>query len=155
MDFLGDPWTVLVLRELMYGVHRFEELKKNTEATDKTLADRLEKMVRDGLVRREQYSGTARPRYEYHLTPSGKAAKPVLEALADWGGAHTAGPELEQRFQLRCGGCAEEVKAAAGTCPHCGASLSEVGTSWLRPSTACSGRHASLAPAVPSDPNDQ
>ena len=135
MDFLGDPWTVLVLRELLYGVHRFEELKKNTEATDRTLADRLEKMVREGLVRREQYSGTARPRYEYYLTRAGEAAKPVLDALAVWGGEHTIEPEVERRFQLLCGSCGEEAKST-GVCPHCGASLPDVGTRWVRPRAA-------------------
>lgn len=132
MDFLGDPWAVLVLRELMYGVRRFEELKEHTEASDKTLADRLARMIGQGLVRREQYAGTTRPRYEYFLTEVGEAARPVLQALAVWGQVHTSEPELEQPFQVVCPNCGSAA-AAAALCGACGTNLINASTAWVRP----------------------
>lgn len=133
MDLLGDPWTVLILRELMYGVHRFEQLRETTEASDRTLADRISRMMDHGLVRREQYAGTSRPRYEYFLTPAGEAARPILHALATWGQEHTTEPKLSQRFQLVCPQCTIPTQAAAA-CPECGADLTAATAEWIRPS---------------------
>lgn len=135
MDFLGDPWTVLVLRELMYGVRRFDELQKQTEASDRTLADRLTRMIEHGLIRREQYAGTSRPKYEYFLTPAGQAAKSVLQSLAAWGQEHTTEPELAQSFKIACPSCNAPTPAAT-TCAHCGTELTNANTEWARPKLA-------------------
>lgn len=132
MDVLGDPWTILVLRELMYGVRRFDDLRQNTEATDKTLADRLSRMIEHGLIRREQYGGSTRPRYEYVLTAEGEAARPVIQALAVWGQEHTAEPVVEQSFRMRCPSC-HSMTTAAHCCPTCGAQLTTAETVWVRP----------------------
>jgi len=81
---VGDRWTVLVLRELFMGNHRFDELQAQTEATPQMVAARLKKLEADGLVERRPYN--QRPlRHEYHLTPKGNAFYPVMLALRAWG----------------------------------------------------------------------
>jgi DNA-binding HxlR family transcriptional regulator len=89
---VGDRWTVLILRELFIGSHRFEEIQAQTGATPQMVAARLKKLEADGLVERRIYS--ERPvRYEYHLTKKGEAFHPVLLALRGWGEAWCKSPE--------------------------------------------------------------
>lgn len=132
IDVLGDPWVLLVLRELVYGVHRFEDIRANIESNDKTLADRLERMRAAGLIRREQYSGTVRPRYEYFATPAGEDALPILHSLALWGDKHTDAPTLERHFEIVCTQCGATSRRAE-TCSSCGAELTPLNTDWIRP----------------------
>jgi DNA-binding HxlR family transcriptional regulator len=81
---VGDRWTVLVLRELFIGSHRFDEIQAQTGATPQMVTARLKKLETDGLIERWPYS--QRPlRYEYHLTEKGKAFYPVILALRAWG----------------------------------------------------------------------
>lgn len=81
---VGDRWTVLVLRELFMGSHRFDEIQAQTGATPQMVAARLKSMEGDGLVARRAYS--ERPlRYEYHLTAKGQAFYSVVLALRAWG----------------------------------------------------------------------
>ncbi len=81
---VGDRWTVLALRELFMGSHRFEEIQAQTEGTPQMIAARLKKLEAEGLVVRRLYN--VRPkRYEYHLTKKGEAFYPVILALRGWG----------------------------------------------------------------------
>ncbi|MFC0486883.1 winged helix-turn-helix transcriptional regulator [Sinomonas atrocyanea] len=131
---LGDPWTLLVLRELVYGVHRFEDIRANIESTDKTLSERLERMIDAGLVSRRQYSGTVRPRYEYLPTSAGRDALPILQSLAFWGAKHTEARDLDQPFAIVCLACGQETHRSE-TCSSCGAELTTGNTIWIRPTT--------------------
>jgi DNA-binding HxlR family transcriptional regulator len=95
LDILGDPWTVLVLREVFAGNHRFDGIRDRLEVADTMLSKRLRAMVGAGLLERTAYAGSTRPRYDYTLTVAGRDTLPVLEALARWGDAHnplTAAP---------------------------------------------------------------
>src|SRR3954471_19851033 len=69
---VGDRWTVLVLRELFSGNHRFEEIQAQTGATPQMTAARLKRLERDGLIERQAYHERP-PRYGYHLTDKGEA----------------------------------------------------------------------------------
>jgi DNA-binding HxlR family transcriptional regulator len=83
-DIVGDRWTVLVLRELFLGSHRFEEIQAQSQATPQMLATRLKKLEADGMIERRPYN--ERPlRHEYHLTEMGQAFYPVFLALRAWG----------------------------------------------------------------------
>jgi DNA-binding HxlR family transcriptional regulator len=81
---VGDRWTVLVLRELFMGNHRFDVIQAQTGGTPQMIAARLKKLEADGLVERRLYNKRP-PRREYHLTEKGKAFYPVLLALRAWG----------------------------------------------------------------------
>ena len=102
---VGDRWTVLVLRELFLGSHRFEEIQAQSQATPQMLASRLKKLEADGLVERRPYNN--RPlRYEYHLTDMGIAFHPVLLAMRAWGETWCKSGEQEVAIRythLPCG----------------------------------------------------
>jgi DNA-binding HxlR family transcriptional regulator len=87
LDVVGERWTLLVLRELGFGVHRFNDIRVNTGIPRETLALRLRRLEEAGLIERRQYSEHP-PRDEYVLTPSGQDIAPVLGALRQWGERH-------------------------------------------------------------------
>jgi DNA-binding HxlR family transcriptional regulator len=88
MDLLGDRWTLVVLRTIFAGRHRFGELLDASEGiATNILADRLERLEAYGLVTREAYQESP-ARYAYHLTGRGADLLPVLQALAAWAGKH-------------------------------------------------------------------
>ncbi|HVV22129.1 MAG TPA: helix-turn-helix domain-containing protein [Pseudonocardiaceae bacterium] len=84
LDVLGERWTLLAVREMSYGVHRFDQIADYTGATRDVLADRLRKLVAAGVVERRPYNEHP-PRYEYHLTEAGRELEPILRGLYDWG----------------------------------------------------------------------
>ena len=88
LDLVGDRWTLVVLRTIFAGRHRFGELADIPEriATN-VLADRLAKLEGWGLITKAAYQ--ANPvRYAYALTRSGADWLPVLQALAAWSARH-------------------------------------------------------------------
>ncbi|BEL04190.1 helix-turn-helix domain-containing protein [Actinoplanes sichuanensis] len=117
LDVLGERWTLLALREIGYGVHRFARIAGYTGASRDLLADRLRKLEAAGVVERRQYSEHP-PRHEYHLTEAGRELFPVLLTLSQWGDKwandnpvltrrHTCGQKVE--IDLVCRHCGEPV----------------------------------------------
>jgi DNA-binding HxlR family transcriptional regulator len=99
VEVLGDPWAILVLRDIMFGNRRyFRELIAGSEEGIATniLASRLKQLVAAGLLSRD----TARrgQRAAYSLTETGIQALPILVALGSWGLAHRDG---EYRLRVR------------------------------------------------------
>jgi DNA-binding HxlR family transcriptional regulator len=84
LSIVGDRWALLVLRELGFGVHRFNDIQLNTGAPRDSLANRLRELEAAGLITRERYSEHP-PRDEYHLTEAGAALGPALGELRAWG----------------------------------------------------------------------
>ena len=84
LDVVGDRWALLVLRELSFGVNRFNEIRANTGAPRDTLTVRLRDLETAGLIHRRRYQDRP-PRDEYLLTDAGEAIGPVLGALRQWG----------------------------------------------------------------------
>ena len=85
LDHLGDKWTLLIIRDLLLGKRRYQELATSPEriATN-ILADRLKKLEIAGIVVQQAYQ--QKPlRYEYILTKKGEDLRPVLKALVKWG----------------------------------------------------------------------
>jgi DNA-binding HxlR family transcriptional regulator len=92
IDLLGDWWTPLVLRECFYGIKRFGDFEARLGIGKNILTQRLERLVRDGLLQRTPYQ--QRPvRHEYTLTPMGRDFFPVICALLRWGDDWLAEPE--------------------------------------------------------------
>src|SRR5689334_12954959 len=91
---IGQPWMLLVLRDLFNGVRRFDELADHLGIARNVLTRRLATLVQAGLVRRVGYRPAGqRARHEYRLTPAGRDLRPVLLALMAYGDVHLAGPE--------------------------------------------------------------
>lgn len=92
LELLGDKWTLLIVRDLMWhGKHTFRALQDSAEhIPTNILSDRLKRLMDWGLVRRRPYQ--ERPvRYEYHLTKAGRALEPVLLDVMQWGHEYLAG----------------------------------------------------------------
>ena len=107
---LGDKPTFLVLREAFNGVRRFDDMRRRTEMPRQVLADRLARLVGDGLLRKVPYREVGqRERHEYRLTGRGLDLYPVLVALMEWGDRHAAGPAGPQVL-LRHRDCGEPVR---------------------------------------------
>ncbi|MNI36123.1 HTH-type transcriptional regulator YodB [compost metagenome] len=114
---VGDRWTVLVLRELFMGSHRFDEIQAQTGGTPQMVAARLKSMEADGLLERRAYSERPK-RYEYHLTEKGDAFHSVVLALRAWGETwcKSSGEGLAVVYTHRsCG----EPAGLGPLCAHC------------------------------------
>lgn len=82
--FFAERWTPLVVRELLAGSHRFNELQRGLPLMSRTLlAQRLRELESVGVVERVP-KPTGRG-YEYHLSPAGEALGPIVMQLGDWG----------------------------------------------------------------------
>lgn len=116
LDVVGERWSLLAVRELMLGSHRFEQIVRHTGAPRDILTARLRKLEEHGLVERVLYH--ERPaRYEYRLTPLGTSLQPVITALRAWGDEHLAGPDGPPVvFRHSCG----EVLRPTVVCAACG-----------------------------------
>ncbi|MFJ9727362.1 winged helix-turn-helix transcriptional regulator [Streptomyces sp. NPDC101209] len=84
LDVVGDWWTLLIVRDTARGVHRFDALQAELGVSRKVLTERLRLLVEADVLTRVPYQEHP-PRYEYRLTPRGRALLPVLVALQDWG----------------------------------------------------------------------
>lgn len=102
VEVLGDPWSLVVLRDIIFGDRRyFRELLAGSEEgiASNVLASRLKSLVAAGLLIRDEAVRGQRARYS--LTEAGIQTLPVLVALGSWGRVHReTTPELTIRQQL-------------------------------------------------------
>jgi DNA-binding HxlR family transcriptional regulator len=114
LDVLGEKWSLLAVREIGYGVHRFARIAGYTGASRDILADRLRKLEAAGVIERRQYSEHP-PRHEYHFTDAGRELFPVMLALSQWGDKWAVDtPALTRRHS-----CGQPVQVDL-LCHHCG-----------------------------------
>ena len=121
LGVLGDRWTLLVVRELLYGAHRYGEIAEGTGAATDVLAARLKRLVDAGVVERRPYRERP-PRSEYHLTEAGRELAPVLVLLLGWGDrwandqvpvvlehAPDGGPAHAVQAHVSCAACGHDL----------------------------------------------
>ena len=85
LQLIGDKWKVLIIRDLLTGTKRFNELKRSvTGITQKVLTSHVRAMEAAGLVSRKVYAEVP-PRVEYTLTETGYSLKPILDSMVAWG----------------------------------------------------------------------
>ena len=89
LERVGEWWSILILRDAVYGLKRFDEFQKSLDIAPNMLTRRLNALVKGGLLKRQRYSEKP-PRYEYVLTDRGRDFRPVLLALLAWGNKHFA-----------------------------------------------------------------
>ena len=84
-DLVGDSVTLLILRDLLKGSHRFNELHLALKGTStRTLTNKLQYLVEIGLVTRKEYIEKP-PRVEYALTTKGKGLRSLIKSMEKYG----------------------------------------------------------------------
>jgi DNA-binding HxlR family transcriptional regulator len=85
LDLLGDRWSLLILREVLFGDQRFSDLKANLTGISPTLlTERLQALAEHGLVATKDLPPPA-ARTVYTATPKAREAAPILRAMARFG----------------------------------------------------------------------
>jgi len=117
LEVVGDPWTLLILRDAFSGVKRFEQWQERLGVARNVLAARLKTLVGHGVMETRRYSERP-PRHEYWLTQKGLALSPVLLTMAEWGDQHVYGRDKSPAlFRHKACGCAFHPVLA---CEECG-----------------------------------
>lgn len=97
---IGDGWTLLILREALCGVERFDAMRGDLGIPRSVLAERLSKLVAEGILEQRPYQEPGqRQRNGYVLTEKGRALTPALVALREWSEAHLPGGPSRLRLQ--------------------------------------------------------
>jgi DNA-binding HxlR family transcriptional regulator len=112
---IGERWTLLVLREVLLGRRRFQEIRRNTGIATNILTDRLQTLVNHDVLERRRYSEQPEA-FEYAPTQKALDATPVLVALMQWGDRYDA-PHGPPRTLVH-GGCGHETRPVMH-CSHC------------------------------------
>jgi DNA-binding HxlR family transcriptional regulator len=89
LERVGEWWSMLILRDALHGLTRFEEFQKSLAIAPNMLTRRLNALVEAGLLERRRYNERP-PRDEYVPTSRGRDFRPVLVALFAWGNRHFA-----------------------------------------------------------------
>ena len=87
LDRVGDPWSILILRDAGFGSTRFDQFTERLSIAPNMLSRRLETLVEAGMLERRLYSEKPE-RFEYLLTQRGRDFQPVLAALKSFGERH-------------------------------------------------------------------
>lgn len=121
LEVVGERWTLLILRDCLLGVRRFDDFRAGLGIAPNTLTARLNLLVEEGVLQRERYR--SRPeRFEYVLTPKGRTLAPVIFHLMKWGDEHYATEEGPPRVAVH-EGCGGEIGADL-VCAGCGRRVS-------------------------------
>ena len=103
LDVVGEWWSLLIIRDAMMGVRRFDDFQARLGISRNILTQRLNYLVGKGILARVPYSDHP-PRAEYRLTDRGRDLWPVITAMRQWGDTWAApdGPPLMIRHKS-CG----------------------------------------------------
>jgi DNA-binding HxlR family transcriptional regulator len=113
LEFLGERWTLLIVRDLFTGPKKFQDLLASLKGVAPgVLSHRLKVLEEHEIIRRQLYSDHP-PRAEYTLTERGAALRPAIRALAIWGAQYLGADRMV--IHDRCGSAIE----MAYYCPSC------------------------------------
>jgi DNA-binding HxlR family transcriptional regulator len=120
LEVVGERWSLLIVRNVLLGVRRFDEMQASLGIARNVLQTRLTRLLDHGVLEKRLYQEHP-PRYEYRLTEKGLDLWPTIVALLQWGDKYAApaGPPvvLEHRD---CGGAVDQHRI----CTACGKRLS-------------------------------
>ena len=109
LEIVGERWTLLIVRDLLFGVRRFTELQRHLDIPRAVLAGRLATLEEQGIVDR---AGRG-----YVLSERGLDLWPAVHALMQWGERHCTDGRPRRVFLHAA--CGKELDAS-GACPACG-----------------------------------
>ncbi|MCK1823441.1 helix-turn-helix transcriptional regulator [Streptomyces sp. XM83C] len=111
LELVGEKWSLLLIRDAMNGVRRFDDFRRHVGLSEAVLADRLRKLVAAGILETAAYREPgSRTRREYRLTRKGWDLWPAMIALKQWGDRYTADPEGPP-LEVRHSDCGEPLRA--------------------------------------------
>jgi DNA-binding HxlR family transcriptional regulator len=115
LEVLGERWTLLIVRDVFYGVRRYSDFLAHLDIPRAVLAARLQALVEAGVLDKVRYSDTP-PRDEYVITEMGRELWPALHTLSAWGGRHLSANGSRRVFaHAACG----TLVGPNGICPSC------------------------------------
>lgn len=92
LDVVGDPWTLLIVRDALWGFRRFNDFQDRLGIPRNTLTTRLAHLVDTGVFSKTPYQQNPE-RFEYELTEKGLALTPIIVSLLTWGDTWSELPE--------------------------------------------------------------
>ncbi|MGW3203186.1 winged helix-turn-helix transcriptional regulator [Streptomyces sp. NPDC001135] len=116
LEIVGERWTLLVVRDALYGVRRYNDFLVHLGIPRAVLAARLQALTAEGILEKRRYQQSP-PRDEYVLTERGLALWPTLRALGLWGREHFGESQLRYFRHVACG----TELGPYGECAVCGA----------------------------------
>lgn len=116
-DMIGDRWMLLILREALYGVTRFDAIQAELGIPRTVLSGRLKKLCAAGILTARRYQEPGqRSRHQYVLTPKGVDLALPMIALMQWGDKHCLDGAAADVVERRTGApCRVGLISAAGT----------------------------------------
>lgn len=120
LDIIGEWWTLLILRDVFYGVRRFENLRSHLGVSRKVLTNRLGRLTDEQILKKVLYQNQP-SRYEYQLTKKGLELLPVLLTLMNWGDKWISEADMTPVIFVHKD-CGEEITPKL-VCSHCGGDL--------------------------------
>ena len=114
LEVVGERWTLLIVRDLFFGVSRFTDLQAHLDVPRAVLSARLALLVDAGIAERRAY---APGRFEHALTDAGLELWPIVHQLMQWGERHLVADRPVRVFAHA--DCGTEL-ASDGGCPACG-----------------------------------
>ena len=97
LDLLGDRWSLLIVRDMLFGSSRFQQFLASPESIPtNVLSSRLKLLESSGLIKATLYQRHP-PRFAYTLTEKGKKLGSVIRAIADWGESNIRNPREQKR----------------------------------------------------------
>jgi len=136
LEVVGERWTLLILRDILHGNRRFDQLQESLGLARNVLSNRLGRLADEGIIERRPYQ--ERPeRFEYFLTEKGLDLWPVLVAMLGWGDKHVYGENGGPVVMIHkeCGGRINDRRI----CESCG--------EWLEVRDARAVSASRIAPA--------
>jgi DNA-binding HxlR family transcriptional regulator len=121
LEVVGERWSLLIVRDVLLGLRRFDEMQADLGIARNVLQTRLTRLVDEGVLEKRLYQERP-PRFEYRLTEKGLDLWPAIVALMQWGDRHAArssGPPVRLEHK-GCGGAVDDHRI----CERCGERLS-------------------------------
>jgi DNA-binding HxlR family transcriptional regulator len=137
LEIVGERWTLLIVREVLLGVHRFSELQADLGVARNVLQARLARLVEHGILERRRYQEHP-PRAEYQLTEAGLDLWPTIVSLMSWGDRHRPRPDGPP-VAITHRDCGGEMDAHR-ICARCGARLGPRDV-WAAPGESAGPEH--------------
>ena len=112
LDFFGDKWTFLIIRDLVQGKKFYKDFLNSKEGiATNILSDRLKKLENSGIIESRVYE-KLKTMKEYSLTEKGKDLIPVLVEMIVWSDKHQTGLDVTQDFLTQAKGDREALISA-------------------------------------------